>query len=53
MLITIREIIRFLNKLPLFPAEMIGTKILNLAEEWIWANEFPKATYTATQAQES
>ena len=53
MLTTIREIIRFLNKIPLFPAEMIGTKILNLAEEWIWAKEFPKATYTATQARKS
>lgn len=25
---------------------MIWNTTLNLAEEWIWANEYPKANYT-------
>lgn len=33
MVMAVREIIRFLDNLPLFPAEMTGTKVLNLVEE--------------------
>lgn len=36
---------------PLFPAKVTGTKILKLAEEYIWSNEFPKAPYSATEVQ--
>lgn len=48
---TVREIFRFFDKLPLFLAKMTGTKILNLAEECIRSNEFLKALYTAAEAQ--
>lgn len=51
MAMTVREIFRFFDKLPLFLAKMTGTKILNLAEECIRSNEFLKALYTAAEAQ--